>query len=360
MNFIRTLLSFALMAVFSLNTQAQVRKYSNEFLAIGVGARALGMSGAQVALTNDLTSGYWNPAGLLGITSNFQVGFMHAEYFAGIAKYDYGAFAKPIDNTSAFGISVIRFGIDDIPNTIDLVDANGNINYNRISTFSAADYAFIFSYAKKLPIEGLTLGGNAKIIYRQVGSFARAFGFGLDAGVQYQRGNWKLGGVLRDVTTTVNSWSYSLDARTIEVFNLTGNEIPKNGLEITLPRMILGTARDFKFTKKFAVTFASDLLFTFDGQRNTVISSKIASIEPAFGLEFNYANLIYLRGGLGNFQKEKAEIGNYKVTTFQPNFGVGIKFKGISIDYALTDIGDLSTALYSNIFSLKLDLSRSE
>src|SRR5690606_36566111 len=102
----------------------------------------LGMSGAQVGLVNDLTAGYWNPAGLLGISSNFQVGFMHAEYFAGIAKYDFGAFAKPIDKTSAFGVSLIRFGIDDIPNTIDLIDANGNINYNRVSTFSAADYAF--------------------------------------------------------------------------------------------------------------------------------------------------------------------------------------------------------------------------
>lgn len=336
-----------------------MRKYSNEFLAIGVGAKALGMSRAQTASVNDLTSGYWNPAGLLGIESNFQVGFMHAEYFAGIAKYDYGAFAKPIDESSAFGISLIRFGIDDIPNTIDLIDGTGNINYNRISTFSAVDYGFMFSYAKRTNIEGLNLGANAKVIYRQVGDFARAWGFGLDVGAQYKVKNWQFGAMARDITTTVNSWSYNISDRMREVFFLTGNEIPQNGLEITAPRLTLGAARYFPIKNKFGVNLAADLENTFDGQRNTVISSKFINVDPYFGMEANYANMIFLRAGLGNFQNVKAEIGNYTTTTFQPNFGVGLRFKGITIDYALTDIGDQSAALYSNIFSLKLDLTKS-
>jgi hypothetical protein len=58
-------------------------KYSNEFLAIGVGARALGMGYANVAAVNDVTSGYWNPAGLLGVQGDIQVGAMHSEYFRG-------------------------------------------------------------------------------------------------------------------------------------------------------------------------------------------------------------------------------------------------------------------------------------
>src|ERR1041385_8369557 len=91
-------------------------KYSNEFLAIGVGARALAMSDANVANVDDVTSGYWNPSGLLGIKSNAQVGLMHAEYFASIAKYDYAAMAGRIDSVSSFGISFVRFAVDDIPN----------------------------------------------------------------------------------------------------------------------------------------------------------------------------------------------------------------------------------------------------
>jgi hypothetical protein len=50
-------------------------------------------------------------------------------------------------------------------------------------------------------------------------------------------------------------------------------------------------------------------------------------------------------------------IDNTKKLAFQPNIGLGFKYKGIQIDYALTDLGDQSAAMYSNIFSLKVDLS---
>ena len=66
-------------------SQAQFYKYSNEFLAIGVGARSLAMSGSVIASTNDVTAGYWNPAGLAHIDKKFDLGLMHSEYFAGIA-----------------------------------------------------------------------------------------------------------------------------------------------------------------------------------------------------------------------------------------------------------------------------------
>ena len=157
-----------LILCFSESYAQDARKYSNEFLAIGVGARALGMSNAYVTTVDDVTSGYWNPAGLTQIKKDFQVGLMHAEYFAGIAKYDYGSFAAKIDSASAFGFSIVRFGVDDIPNTIDLVDQNGNVNYDNITSFAAVDNAFILSYARSLPVEGLTIGGSAKVIYRKV------------------------------------------------------------------------------------------------------------------------------------------------------------------------------------------------
>jgi hypothetical protein len=69
---------------------------------------------------------------------------------------------------------------------------------------------------------------------------------------------------------------------------------------------------------------------------------------------------VYLRGGIGNFQQVKAEIGNYNTTTFMPNFGVGLRLKGIRLDYALTNIGSLSDALYSNIFSIRIDFFKSK
>ncbi|NNC83266.1 MAG: PorV/PorQ family protein [Flavobacteriales bacterium] len=334
--------------------QSQTRKYSNEFLAIGVGARALGMSGTQVALVNDLTSSYWNPAGLLGVEADLQVGAMHAEYFAGIAKYDYAGFAKGLNEDEAIGFSFIRFGVDDIPNTTELIDANGQIDYDRVTRFSAADYAFIFSYARKLG-EGLQAGANAKVIHRVVGDFGKSWGFGLDAGVQYHKDQWLLGAMLRDVTTTVNAWSYSLDEATMNAFAITGNEIPTNSTEITLPKLIIGAAREFDINDNLDITAAFDMDVTTDGQRNVLLSADPISVDPHLGVEVGLKDLIYVRAGAGNIQRVK-DIEGSEELIFQPNFGIGVRLNNISLDYALTDIGDQSAALYSNIFSLRLDI----
>ncbi|MDZ4823954.1 MAG: hypothetical protein SH856_10890 [Flavobacteriales bacterium] len=345
-------------------------KYVNEFLQIGVGARALGMSLAQVATVNDVTSGYWNPAGLLGIRSDLQIAAMHSEYFAGIAKYDYAAIGKSLDSVSAASISFIRFGVDDIPNTTDLIDAGGNIDYDRITTFSAADYAFVLSYARNAFSKnnsnqvdlvnerptgtGLRWGANAKIIYRQVGDFANAWGFGLDAGIQYDWRNWKLGVMGRDITSTFNAWSYSLDQNTIDVFTQTGNEIPQNSLEIALPRVIIGGARNFQW-KKVSLLAELNADLTTDGQRNVLVSAKPVSIDPHIGFDLGYNNVIFLRMGAGNVQRVKDFDGSESFT-WQPNMGLGLRIKQLQLDYALSDIGNQSDVLYSNVFSLRYDL----
>lgn len=333
------------------------RKYSNEFLAIGVGARALAMSNSYVTNVNDVTSGYWNPAGLTQISKDFQIGLMHAEYFAGIAKYDYGGFAASIDSASAFGFSIIRFGVDDIPNTTQLIDADGNVDYDRISSFSVADYAFLFSYARKAKITGLSYGANVKIIYRDVGEFASAWGFGLDAGAQYNFKGWKMGLMARDVTSTFNAWSYSLSQETIDVFTATGNEIPENSLEVTMPKIILGIGREVQISKKFELLGEVDFDITTDGQRNVLISDDPISVDPHAGIELGFNKMIFLRGGVGNFQEVTDILKNDK-WTYQINFGVGIQFKGVALDYAFADIGDQSDALYSNIFSLRFDINK--
>ena len=353
-------LSIPALACFLLagSALAQAPKYSNEFLNIGVGARSLAMANASIANVNDVTAGYWNPAGLNGLTTDLQIGYMHNEYFAGIAKYDYGAIAARIDETTVIGFTpLLRLGVDDIPDTSELIDAEGNINYDRIKSFSAADYAFIFSYAKKSKLEGLTYGGNAKVIHRKVGEYATAWGFGLDVGAQFQMGTWKFGAVGRDATSTFNAWSFNTE-KLADVFTITGNEIPENSLEVTLPKLLLAAGKQFSFSEKFSLYTEIDLDVTFDGKRNVLISGKPTSVDPHMGLELGYGGFAFLRGGVGYIQKVQ-NLDQEERFTMQPSMGLGVKIKSLHIDYALTNIGQ-SVGLLSNVFSLKIDINKRE
>ncbi len=334
-------------------------KYSNEFLAIGVGARALAMGNAQVAVADDATAGYWNPAGLLAVKSGHSLSLMHAEYFAGIAKFDYAGFATRIDSASVLGLSLIRFGVDDIPDTRFLYDANGTVNFDNIRFFSAADYAFMLSYARRVQgLKGLRLGGSVKVVHRNVGKFANAWGFGLDAGAQYRSGKWTFGLMLRDVTTTFNAWTHNSELLQ-DVYTQTGNEIPESSLELTLPRAVLGGAKSFSISEKFGALLALDLVTTFDGKRNVLVKTNLASFDPQMGFELSYDDLVFLRGGAGHIQKIKDYDGSY-YTTFRPNGGLGVRLHKVTIEYALTNIGNQSSAPYSHVFSLKVNLNKKD
>ena len=334
-------------------------KYSNEFLSLGLGARGLGMANTMCAITDDVTSAYWNPAGLTRMDKRYQLSLMHAEYFAGIAKYDYGGIGFKIDSNQAVAFSYIRFGVDNIMNTTQLIDEQGNVDYDRITYFSAADNAFLLSYAYAFPqVPGLSLGANAKIVHRKIGQFAKSWGFGLDFGLMYNRKGWQAGVMLRDGTSTFNAWRYSLTDDVIAVFEETGNEIPENDLELTVPALLLGGGKTVHFGKGFHGTFALGLDCTFDGKRNTLIKSDVLSIDPHFGMEFDYKKIVALRAGIGNFQREPDYDGNLK-TTLQINFGVGVNIKDVvAIDYAFTDLGNLSIAQYSHIISLRVSIDK--
>ncbi len=336
--------------------KAQIRKYSNDFLSIGVGAKGLGMGNSVVASSNDVTSAYWNPAGLVDIKSNVQLGAMHAEYFGSISNLDYAGIAFKLDTSSSLGINMIRFGIDNIPNTIDLVQPDGSINYNNITTFSASDYAFLFSYARKLKNPNISVGANAKIIHRRVGNMAQAWGFGLDAGFRYRWKNFTYAVMARDITTTINAWTFNLSDRIKEVWALTGNEIPENSTEITAPRIIFAANYIFTINNKFYIQPEVNIHITTDGKRNVLIPGDPISVDPMAGIETSFKNIVFLRAGVTNIQKEKNDIGNRSFTTVLPTTGIGFKYKQISIDYAYTDIGDQSAMLFSHIFSLKFDI----
>lgn len=344
-------------------SHAQFRKYSNEFLNIGAGARGLAMGGAQVATVGDGTAGYWNPAGLVNVQNHPQVNLMHAEYFAGIGKYDYASLALPASgNKRTIAVTGLRFAVDDIMNTLFLVEPDGSVNYNNIQSFSSADYAFLFSYAQKVKEtehKKISFGLNAKVIHRSVGKFARAWGFGLDAGLQMQHRNWYFGISARDVTSTFNAWSFTFTEKEKEVLYLTNNEIPVKSTEMTAPRLVLGVARQFPLGQKSSLLAEANLDLTFDGKRNTVISGDPVSVDPRLGLELNINNVFYLRGGISNFQKALYDgdtVNQKKVWIYQPSAGAGFKIQQVGIDYAFTNLANQTNPLFTHVFSLRINL----
>lgn len=364
---------YLLITFFSLGLSdgfAQFRKYSNEFLNIGAGARGLGMGGAQVASVADATSGYWNPAGLAEIKERPIASLMHAEYFAGIGKYDYASIAMPIGDPlvrrRSVGFSFIRFAVDDIPNTLFLVEPDGSVNYNNIRSFSSADYAMLVSFAQVIAgdeFKSFSFGANAKVVHRSVGSFAKAWGFGLDAGLQYRTKRFNAGLVAKDISTTFNAWNFSFTDKEKEVLYLTKNDIPVKSTELTAPRLVLGASYFSAFSENIGLLAELNMEFSFDGKRNVLFNSTAFNMDPRAGLELAFKHQLFGRIGVYNFQqglKDGDTTNMKKVWIYQPGLGVGFKLKEVEIDYAFTNLANQSNPLYSHIFSLKLNLVKKE
>lgn len=361
-----------LVAAFSAwSSMAQQRKYVNEFLNLGVGARGMGMAGAQVATVDDVTSAFWNPAGLNYVKNDFQIGLMHSEYFSSIAKYDYLGAALPMKNKKGvLAVSLIRFAIDDIPYTLNLIQPDGTVDYSKIKAISAADYAGLISYAQKLRIKrfadredvDISVGGNLKIIHRNIGTLANAWGGGIDLGLQGRVGRWRFGAAFKDITTTYTLWSFSFTDKEKQVLAQTGNEIVSKSTEVNTPRIILGAGRHFTIDKKMNLLVETNIDMTTDGKRyGNLVNAGPLSIDPRLGLELGYNNLFYLRGGLGNFQRvlnDNDSTNTQKRTLFQPTLGVGIKLKSLTIDYSFSSLNLQGSPLYSHFVSLKLALNK--
>ncbi len=335
------------------------QKYSNEFLSIGVGARAQGLGNAVVASTSDVTSSFWNPAalGLINLNSGIQIGAMHTQWFAGVGKYDYLGVAMPIrKGKRTLGLSAIRFGIDDIPNTLSLFDEDGAINYDNVTPFSAVDYGFMGSYSQYLftHLGKLYLGGNVKVVHRTIGRFAKAWGFGVDLALQWRLDHWNFGFMAKDISNTFNSWTFDFKENEKEVLELTQNIVPESSLEVTRPTFILGTSYHRQLGK-LGFEAELDLAITTDGPRNTLVSGEYSSIDPSFGLELNFNRFLFIRGGINNLQQE-LNMEDALKWTWQPNLGVGFKIYKLQVDYAFTDPGDREHNTFSHIISLVLDL----
>jgi len=310
----KNLLVVGLIFLISTNLSAQtvIAKYAGEFMAIGVGGRALAMGGAQVASVSDVTAGYWNPAALAKLDYP-QFALMHEEHFGDLVNYNYAAAALPFGNDITFGISAIRLGIDGIPDTRKaLIDARtgeiitdinnpfARIDPNKVKEFNNSDWAFYGSFAKRQS-ENFYWGANVKIISRSIAE-ENALGIGFDlAGLYMPNERLTLGANIMDVTTTLVAWS-------------TGRN------ELISPTAKLGAAYKLDFLGGI-ISPAVDLDVRFEN-RKFASNFNVGPISFDFhgGFEYSYKNLFALRGGFNDVK--------------QFTLGAGVKLPKLNIDYS--------------------------
>ncbi|MCB0718428.1 MAG: PorV/PorQ family protein [Bacteroidetes bacterium] len=346
---------FAILFAFAGSSDAQtVAKYGADFLAGGVGARALGMGGAAVGIASDVTSGYWNVAGLSELTYP-EFAYMHAERFAGVVSFDYGAVAFPVNERSTVGISFFRSGVNDIKNTLDAWDAERDQPKpnpeSYFETFSAADLAFFIGYTR-LVRESLAAGVSAKVIRRSIGDFASAWGYSFDIGLQYRTGRYSFGANLQDASTMLQSWSVNQSSLS-NIRDVFGDELPSGGTELVLPVLRLGSGATYGFGAN-DLTLGFDVDLAFDGQRSQVVNVGDVSFHPRLGAEYNIKDVVAFRAGVSRVAYSKSN--GLDIT---PSIGTGLTLRQVSIDYGFGDFAGLVSELgYSHRISLRLILEQ--
>ena len=304
--------SFFIFAFTSIQSQTVIGKYAGEFLAIGVGGRALAMGSAHTAVVNDVTAGYWNPAGLARINYP-QFSLMHEEHFGSLINYNYGAVAIPYGNDMSFGLSIVRLSIDGIPDTRDAgLDADGlpvsrdnyqnfsRLDYSRITEFSNTDWALYLTFAKRHS-DNFYWGANVKIIRRDLAEYG-ATGIGFDVGAFYMPfDNFYLGANIQDITTTLVAWS-------------TGRN------ELITPTAKIGAAYQFNFLGG-RIMPALDLDLRFENRKfASMFNVGPVRFDLHAGLEYNYKNIFAVRAGYNDVK--------------QLTVGAGIYLPKLQIDYS--------------------------
>jgi hypothetical protein len=291
-----------LLAAFLLVSPAFAEKFAGEFLYLGVGGRPLAMGGAYTAADGDVFSSYYNPAGLVDISS-YQAAFMHSETFGSLLNHDFFSVAKR-HNGGVASVSLYRLGGGGILVTEEYLG-----KFRVVEEESHVDYVGYFAYGREQS-DLFDWGLTAKAIHRKIVDYT-AWGIGLDAGLRYRPLDGLTAAVvMQDLTGTV--LSYSNDNK--ETINPT-------------MKLGLGYVRE---VGDFKGTALIDTDVRFEGRVNTAqFSQSWISEDIHLGFEVLYKGVVAARVG--------SDVGN--LTT-----GIGVKFGKFTVDMALFDHSDLDTS----------------
>jgi len=310
MNLRRTFLGLILLLL-CLPSSLLGAKYAGEFLSLGVGGKALGMGGAFVAVADDGSAGYWNPAGLFQL-KNKELLLMHAETFGSLLDHDFISYVVPqkgADSSFAFGFNLMRLGGDGIKITAlpqpDLPPGEDNKPFV-VDERSHSDYLLFFSFSKRIRPR-LAWGGSVKWLYRDIAGNS-AYGLGMDLGIFASLSpSISLGANLVDATTSFLAYD--------------------NGTKESIyPTLKAGSRFSHDF-KDFVFTLALDSDFRFEGRDYAAqLNVDDFSADLHWGAEISYPEKVALRLGLDQ--------GHF-------TFGLGLKTTRIGADVAFLNHDEL-------------------
>lgn len=308
-----------------------------EELLIPVGARGIATGGAFLATLTGLESIYYNPAGL-DLTPRTEAMFSYMSYIADI-NVSYFAISTSLGDLGSIALSFKTLDFGDIPvTTNDFPDGTGQ-------TYSPGFLTSSFTYSKVLT-DRISVGTNLKLITESIQN-ASALGFALDMGVQYRFNDYlSMGASLKNIGTDMQFTGQDLEAST------------------TVPGSNLGSSSGSYqvVTEPFQIPSYFEMSLSYNhsfNEQNTVTLATTYTANNSyediahFGLEYNFMNYFFARGGYNlSMQNTKESIYGFTAgagVQYQTDSGIGITF-----DYAFREVKDFPTS--NHIFTVKLSL----
>jgi len=306
---------------------SKVGTTSAPFLEIDVGSKAVGMGSAFVAVANDATALYWNPAGISRLPGNETV-FIHSEWIADI-NYDFIGSVFALGNLGALGISFISLSTDEMKvRTVDKPEGTGE-------KFGVSDLAMGVAYARNLT-ERFSIGFNGKYIRQKIWHMS-ATGFAIDIGTLFTTpfAGMKIGMSISNFGGKMQM----LGKDTYVNYDLAPDQ---EGSNDRIPAN-LQTDR-FSLPLLFRVGLALDVLKF----RSSKVIMAVDAAHPNdnteyvnIGVEYSSNDWLFLRAGFKNLLMLDGEEGL--------TLGGGIRYNlsrnvSLRIDYSYQDFGRLTNA----------------
>ena len=281
-----------------------------QFLKLGVGSRSSAMGDAFVAVANDASALYWNPAGLVQFDKN-EVIFSHNKWVVDI-NHDFAGAVYHLDETNTFGLAFTSLSMDQMKVTTEFAPF-GTGEY-----FSFGDIALAVTYSRKMT-DQFSFGGTVRYIEETLDKL-KMRGVMIDLGTYY----WTGLGTTRFAVTVSNF----------------GNQLAPDGKVVLIGKREKSDWQSFSPPTIFRIGFAFEPYQDDDNKLTTAIQLNHPndnSENVATGLEYSWRNIVYLRGGyLFNVEEQNYSFG----------FGVHvpISIAMCSVDYSFTNFTKLGNS----------------